>query len=369
MAPQTQTREQQPSSSVVLESLDKSLTTASIQSVERKVEDINTVRFMFHGWLPILNADLAGFRFGVQHFMLKRMTLINIKTWPIPVITPRAPRAGGVFGIGALVNAVDVLGGGVSPGGANAAHSAPVLQYPSASVQNLLDAYGRESINNIGMVELTSLKAIEDAEKVESILLFRAVMETPIENDGPIGSSLRLEDVPRFLLGDALKLLARAVNRGVDISTDPDSPQFYKLSALAQKRGEGMIRDISTSVALAKDRATRPKTGILSQTKEDLIKAKAGAKDVKILPDERDNWLLQQFDYSMDTEVERSARAAQGMTESIAKGTAQQSDALLEMAANQTRLLEQLAAQGKRQDQLLEILAARPKAESTEPIT
>ncbi len=329
----TQTREPQFSSTsaeAILSQLDSSLVGDVIRQSESRPEHIETAKFAFHPWVDrILNCDLRGFRFGIRHFWLLPRTLIALRTWPIGIIQPRHRR--GEFAVGGFTGASLQSIDGAFPGRNTGAKTVQELQYPSASATMLLNAYGKESTSGIGMVILDSLTAVSPEEKVEAKILFKAVMETPIERDAPEGAGIILEALPKFLAGDAHRLLERAIGHGVNISGDPDNPQIVKLTKRASAKGEKMIGEIEGSVG----QATAAGLVILSQTKEDLIKARAGQKDVKMVTDKRDNLLLAQFpSFRLDTDVDRAVSATAPLVDALnSRGGGDDSPALVQMAA------------------------------------
>lgn len=363
---ETQTREEkQPSSSAMLSSLDSSLTGDVIQLVDVKPEDPRTVRFVFNSWMNLLNINASGFKHGVRYLELQRMKALPIRTWPVAVFRPRPPRGGGIFGLAALSNATEHLGGGFTPGADNTVRNRSRLQYPNESVSRLISAHGGDNLNSVGLVELKSLAAIEDAEKVESILLFRAVMETPLDGATP-GNERLLEHLPEFLATEARELLMRAITDGLQLKGTK-----FKFSKEAGAKGTSMIKDIGESVTFAHKRALSKKTGVLEVTKTQMAAWKAGDKvQGKINLDERDEFLLAQFpSYSMDTEVERAGRASAGVAAAIADSANSQNDVLMQMVKNQELMAQQIQQQAETTNRLLEIIAAdRAAAAKTESV-
>ncbi len=314
---------------VMLNSLVSGLSAEVLQETGRGTESLDSVLFAFNPWCPIPNIELKGFLFGVQYVVLPRLDLIPLKVWKTPVIQPRV----GGFAVGAISS------GGAFPSGAVGSKVDQRLQFPSESARNLLGAYGSDSPNNIGFTVFRSLGADTDAGKLESILLFRAVMKTPLEDGAQPGVDQLLEELPKFLAGDAVTLLRRAVDKGVVIDGE-----VAKLSRTAARKGEVMIEDIRLSVANAAKRALDENSGILPLTKKSILAAEKGLQDNKVMPDELDNWLLRQFpSFSLDTAVERASRANRSITDAIlAKGGDDQS-VLRELLIMQQQTLEQLA--------------------------
>lgn len=336
---------EQPTSSPanLLETLIPGLSNLTLSETGRTAESLDTVRFAFNPWCRILNFSIAGFNFGIQLPWLERMTLIPLRVWKTPVIQPRA----GGFAVGAIT------GAGAFPGGGVGSKVEQRIQFPAESRDNLLHAFGPESPNDIGVTELVSLVADTDQGKLESILLFRAVMETPLEEGGKRGIDLELEYLPKFLAGDALELLRRAVQEGLKVNG-----KLATLRNEAVVKGRVMIANIETAVAHATRRAMDENSGILSLTKKDLIAASKGMKDVKVIPDELDNWLLKQFpSYSLDTDVERATRANRSVTDAIQQTGQDNSLTMREMMAMQQQTLVQLERANETNRLLAERLA------------
>lgn len=360
-------------SAQILNDLDPSLSASALSKVEQKTEDINTLRFIFHTFPSFINCRLSGYDFGIQHFSLDRMKAIPIRTWRTPVKKNRPARGGGIFGLGAIVNATDVMGGGAVP--TNSGEPEWRLQYPIESVEAVLQAYGPTSINNIGMVELASLTAISDYEKVESILLFRAIMETPFDQDSR-GVDVLLEDLPAFLATTAKELLARGIERGV--ATTPARPekestamaQVFRFDKTARRKGEKLIEEISFSVAAATDRAKNPKNGILIQTKAAREAWEHGDKiNGKVALDERDYFLLHQYpSFNMDDPVARAQKAGQPVADALNESSKQTSEALVRIAEgqeammqSQNAILQQMAAAQDTTNKLIQLMFERDK--------
>lgn len=332
-----QTRPQERPDS--LESLMAGISSAELQAAARTPESLTSVMFAFHPWCPIPNVTLSGFTFGIQHVVLKRMDLVPLKAWKTPIIQPRASG----FTVGSITL------GGVFPSGAVGSKVEQQWQFPSESARQLLGSYGRGSVNDIGMVILDSLSADSDLDKLRSLMTFHAVMRTPVDEGGPVAVDLPMEYLPAFLKNDANKLLQRLVLHGMVVRGEE-----VRLAKGGQKRGELMIAGIAESINAATRRATDEGTGILPQTKRQLIGASKGLKDVKVLPDLLDTFLLEQFpSYSLDTDVERATRANRSVTDAIQASGKESALTLRELLDMQRQTLEQLAQANELNRQLM----------------
>lgn len=323
----------------LLDQLHPGLTAAALQDTARTQEHINTVRFAFNPWTPIPNVSLSGFGFGIQHVVLKRMELIPLKTWKVPDIKPRTSP----FALGITPT------GGVFPAGSVGSTIEHVLQFPLTSARLLTEHFGNAGANNIGVVELSSLMAVEDRDKFEAVLLYEAVMKTPLEDGDLSGVDVCLEDLPKFLASHAPKLLERVATNGI---------RGYKL-AQWRGRGEVMIEHLRQAVAAATKFALDPTQGVLPKTKQSLIAASKGINDSKAIPDKLDQWLLGQFpSFSLDTDVERAARANAGVTEAIRASGAQNAQSTAELIDMFRDTLKQLSEERAINRQLLEKIAS-----------
>lgn len=326
--PRPQERSTDVNTSQILKSIASDLTSEVLIETGRTAESIDTVLFGFNPWCPIPNIELKGFLFGVQYVVLERMCLIPLKTWKTPDIQPRL----GGFAVGAITS------GGAFPSGAVGSRVTQKLQFPSQSAKNLLTVYGKDSSTNIGFTVFRSLGGDTDLLKLESLILFRSVMETRLEKDGPRGIDMTLEALPRFLAGEAPKLLKEVIVNGFDINGD-----MFKLSKGCQHKGELMIEDIVNSVAAATRRALDENSGILPHTKQDLIAAAKGLRDVKVSEDRLDSWLLTQFpSYSLDTDVERATRANRSVTDAIRESGQDNALTLRELLDMQRQTMDHL---------------------------
>jgi hypothetical protein len=321
--------------SQLLDSIMTGLTGRSLAIAAKTEESIETVRFMFHPWTPLPNISLQGRKYGVQHNVLQRMELIPLSTWKLPVILPR--QGGFAFG--------GTTGGpfGAFPTGSVGSRVEHRLQFPIESVLNLILAYGSEGPNNIGMVELGSLKGDTDRVKAENILLFKAIMDP--------AQDVILEKMPEYLSETAPQLAEAACENGVKLMG-----RVIPMSPLAPEKSTVLLREINASITAATVAGKR----ILANTKSDLADAKIGQADVKRKLDDLDKWLLGQFpSFSMDSDVERAAQATAGVVDAIQKGNI--SGASMEqLVAMQQRTLEELAKSNKMNRQLAERLLAVP---------
>jgi len=344
----------------LLESIDPALTSRALADTAKTAESIDTVRFMFHPWVSLPNISNMGPKYGVNHTVLKRLNLIPITTWKVPVFLPKASGwAPGSFGTvsGGMGATHERPFGEFYPSGSVGPKISSRLQFPSESVANLLVAYGIDGLHDIGMVQLESLVAQSDKDKVESILLFKSVMDP--------AQSVLLEDLPEYLRTKAVELLAAACQNGVRLAgrTIPMSP-------LAPEKGDAMLVELRKSVQTGIDQAEK----ILSATKSDLTDAKIGVKDVKRKLDDLDKWLLAQLpSYSMDSELERGALllagAQQANAGANAAAVAQSDMTMQQMMAMQQQTLDALKAANETNQRLADRLMAvtTPAAQEVAP--
>lgn len=338
----------------LLESLRPGLSSASLGRATRPVESLDSVLFAFNPWLPFVNFSLKGFGGGIQIPVLNRLELIPLRVWKQPDIQVRP----GGFTVGSINTS------GAFPSGSVGSKVTQRFQFPSESAKNLLAMYGSESTSNIGMIVFRFLGGETDKEKLESILLFRAVMETPFDGQRR-GCDLLLEELPKFLIEKAPGLLKDACRIGVALS----DKEFAGLSPNAHELGETMIEDIQSSIAAATARATAETTGILSVSKREIIQASRGQKDVKLIADDLDNWLLEQFpSFRMDNDIERSMRATQGIADAINKSGQNQEMTMTQLIELNRLTLEQLANANALNQKLREDAVASTAAPSTAPV-
>lgn len=345
-----------PNASQLLSRLMPHLSSERLAEQARTYESPENVLFAFHPWPhAIPNSTLAGYSFGVHHFTLPRMQLIELVLWKNPLIQPRQ----GGFAVGAITT------GGAFPSGSVGSRVDQISQYPSVSAKKLLEAYSAGGANNLGLIVFRTLGGDTDEAKLESVLLFEALMQTPLEEGAPTGQKVLLEDMPRFLNEHAPKLLERALEEGISIDGVP-----YRFSKKAAERGEGMIADIHESIKAITHRALNEGSGILPMTKRDLTMAGKGVKEVKYATDRLDDLFLVQYpSFSMDTEVERAARATQNVVNAIREQQTQpqHSDeqllSLFQQTVEQNRLMtEQLAKANELNQKLFEELQKKNAA-------
>lgn len=347
----------------LLDSILPGLSSVTLADAAKTSESIDTVRFGLNPWYPIHNHTLQGYTFGVQIYRIDRMCLIPLRTWKVPVIEPRT----GGFAVGSFD-----ASGGAFPSGSVGSKVSTRLQFPRESAEKLIAAYGAESHQNIGFTVLESLTADTDALKAESILLFRAIMATPINVDWIIGETLKgtdmwLEALPRWLKEVTPKLLDQAMREGVGLyrgdgtanSESDGLARVYKFRHQAFDKGMRMIEEIGRAVAAATDRALNENTGILQVTKTEMIAASRGAKDKKNQTDKLDNWLLTQFpSFRLDTDVERALASTNAVTKAIEASGTENATSLRALLELQRETLLQLQEERKVNNELMKQLLA-----------
>lgn len=356
---QAQPHAEANNSTALIESLLPGYSGERMAEASRTPETMATLRFMVHFWSDLPNSALAGYNFGVHHYILPRATLIPIRPWEIPVILPR------VRGMAFTSFTPD---GGAFPSGGVGSKVDKKWQYPAVSVQNLLGAYGKDSYNDIGMVELSSLKSESDLEKLEAVLLFKGVMETT-DSDGNRGKDLPVETLLTWLNdgGQAFRLLQKALNSGV--TAKAGVPPYELNKKTASERGRQMIKNMLTSCQQMSARALSKNTGILEITKADLIAAGKGQKDVKMRLDGRDEFLLEQFPtYSLDTDVERATRANRSVTDAITETGKESNTVLLQMAEQNAATQKMLAESQAQTAQVMQMLLKAQEEKSARDI-
>lgn len=378
-------RENSPSPDNTADLLDQmfpELTSAAMNEAAKTAESIDTKRFAFNPWYPIPNCTLKGYTFGIQHYILDRMCLIPLKTWKTVVIQPRT----GGFAVGSMT------GAGAFPSGSVGSKVDQRLQFPAESAAALMAAYGKDSPNDIGMVMLDSLTATSDADTLESLLLFRAIMATPLDIEGVserlMGKDLWLEALLDlgslygtakwskidWLNRTAPKLLAQAIQNGVPMyasGTQSSSRpvRVVPLSPQAQAKGEALIEDMKRALRAAAVRALHPEMGVLPKTKKEMTASARGSKDMKNQTDNLDNWLLTQYVcFSLDTDVERANNANASLIEAIREGRSNE-DGIAEFMALQRETLEQLKEANKANSELAQSnLALAEELRSRPPV-
>jgi len=258
-------------------------TIPDLSSTIKRVESVNTIRFVFHPWMPINNLGSDGFAFNVHHLSLDRLKLIPITVFDFTrIINKRS-------GFSLMSSIVGDIGG--IPGRGQV-ELETLMQMPATSVDYLRTAHGAK-----GLVELESLISYDDTGLRYSFGLFQTIFrEAQSQEDiahGHRPPGLLLEHFPNWLEHGAPKLLEDLQGENVN-------------------QGMQLISEIRKSIDLAFEAALSPSVGILPKTKEGLnITANRGTGGKTHL-DAQDEWLLKQFpSFEMDTDVERARSAMQ----------------------------------------------------------
>jgi hypothetical protein len=254
-----------------------------LSSTIKRVESVNTVKFIFHPWIPIENLGPDGFAFNVHYARLERLKLI-----PIPV-----------FDYARIINKTSsfslmsaILGEIGAIPGRGQVHIETLMQMPTTSIEALGTAHGRH-----GLIELKSMESHDEGGLRHSFGIFDAVFreaKNPAEvEEGYRPPGLLLEQFPRWLDDGAPRLLGG-------------------LSKETVETGLLLISELRQSLRLAEEAALSPSIGILPRTKELLnITANRGTGGKTHL-DAVDEWLLKQYpSFEMDTDVERARHAMQ----------------------------------------------------------
>src|SRR5262245_48919078 len=256
-----------------------------LSSTIKRVESVNTVKFVFHPWIEINNIGPDGFNFNVHYARLERLKLIPIPVFDYARIIPQSNNF-------SLMSAVVGDIGAIPSRNQNKVET--LMQMPTTSVEALKTAYSK-----YGMVELPSLESFDEQSLRASFMLFGQIFRE-VENDedrniGRRPRGLVLEDFPLWLDHDAPNLIEHL--RRTEVLDDVE-------------RALRLITELRESIRLAEEAALSPSVGILPRTKELLnITANRGTGGKTHL-DELDEWLLKQYpSFEMDTDVER-ARAA-----------------------------------------------------------
>lgn len=345
MSAQTRPQERPDQTALLLESISPGLSSAVLQEETKTPESIDTVLFAFNPWCPIPNVTLAGFTFGIQHVVLPRMCLIPLKTWKTPVIQPRASG----WAPGSVTQA------GFFPAGAVGSKVDQRYQFPSESAKFLIGAFGRDSANDVGMILLRSLGAVSDEDKLESVLIFRGVMETRLAKDGLAGVETCLELLPKFLNDEAPKLIARMMSEGLLLR----GGHVYKFQQSARRKAEVLVEDLIISLASAHKSALDENSGVLPKTKRDLIAASKGLKDVKVLPDKRDEFLMREFpSFNLDINVEQMVRGNASLIDAVRNRRADEDLTLRDLLDMNRETLAQLARANDLNEKMAERLNA-----------
>jgi len=297
-----------------------------LSSTIKRVESVNTVKFVFHPWIELKNFGPDGFAFQVQYAVLQRLKLIPIPVFDYARIVP-------VSNNFSLMSAVVGDIGAIPSRNQNKVET--LMQMPTTSVEALKVAYSK-----FGMVELASLESFDEQSLRASFMLFGQVFrEAEGEADLAVGHrppGLLLEDYPAWLDVDAPRLLEQL--RRAEILTEMD-------------RAEQLVAELRESIRLAEEAALSPSVGILPKTKEGLnITANHGVGGKTHL-DELDVWLLKQYpSFEMDTDVERARNA---MQQAIESGNQGNQDLMKLMAGMMQQQQEQLAL-------LTQLVAGKP---------
>lgn len=313
----------------------------------RQVESVKSVKFAFHPWLPIPNFGSDGFRFNIPYAVLERLQLIPLAVFPYPRFTPRAGQF--ALSMATLTEAVPAMG--------SQSKVETLMQMPSVSMRDLYTAYSK-----VGMVELQSLAAHDEAQLSESFILFHAVMGfartdehgNELQQDLEAGRRsihYTLEDllkpspdlmdarVSRSLswLENGAPRALRASLKGVKIKG-----QIYTIAQSQISKGEKLIEEIKTSVYRAHQAALNPSDGILPRTKELLNITANKGQGGKTHLDNQDSWLLSEYpSFRMDTDVERAQKAMQGAIEAGNQSSDDFKTGVLAMMQQQQEMMAQ----------------------------
>jgi hypothetical protein len=288
-----------------------------LSSTIRRVESVNTVKFIFHPWIPIENLGPDGFAFNVHYARLERLKLI-----PIPVFDyARVINQSHGF---SLMSAIVGDIGAIPSRGQNRIET--LMQMPTTSIEALRIAHGKR-----GLVELESLIANDEQDLRYSFGLFNSLFrEADGEADldrGQRPEGLLLENFPGWLDHDAPRLVETLAKEIAGFDTE----RAFKL-----------LSEIRHSIALAEEAALSPSIGILPRTKEGLnITANRGTGGKTHL-DAVDEWLLKQYpSFEMDTDVERARLAMQTAIEAGNAGQQTVTKLLADVLERQERTASQ----------------------------
>jgi len=296
-----------------------------LSSTMRRVESVNTVKFIFHPWVPIDNLGPDGFAFNVHYARLDRLKLI-----PIPVFD-YAKIMNASYGFSLMSAVVGDIGAIPSRGQTKIE---TLMQMPTTSVDALRTAYGK-----FGLIELESLLSHDETELRYTFGLFKQIFSEATSGEdlerGLRPEGLLLENFPAWLSYGPPKLIAQL---------ERENPQFDVA------RAHKLVGELRHSFFLAEEAALSPSIGILPKAKEGLnITANRGTGGKSHL-DAVEEWLLKQYpSFEMDTDVERARLAMQSAMEAGNAGQQTVSNSLLAVVERQ----EQMMAQ---QQQTLELL-------------
>jgi hypothetical protein len=289
-----------------------------LASTMKRVETVNTVKFVFHPWMPINNIGGDTFSFNVHYAVLERLKLIPIPVFDYARIVP--------IGRGfAIASAVTGEFGAIPS--RNQVRVETLMQMPSTSVEALRTAYSK-----FGLVELASLESHDVQGARASFTLFANVFrEAASEADLDRGfrpPGLTLEGYPAWLDHYAPRVLVALASQ---------------VETFDMPRAEQLVAELRESFRLAEEAALSPSTGILPKTKELLNITANGGSGGKTHLDDADNWLLKQYpSFEMDTDVERARAAMQRAIESGNQGQKDLTATMVEMMGQQQQTLDLL---------------------------
>lgn len=331
-------------------------------NIMERVENARAVWYAWHPWMDLNNLGGGGPLFGVPYGTLKRMSLIPLSVFLVPKILPRS--------VG--FQPQNWAGGGEMTKDEQGLVSADIFQsyaplakvggkviqedqMPSVSAKNLLKAH-----RDTGMTILTSLTAPDEIRRAQSLLLYHAIMDSPVETDDEeshTGGEVRLQDLafntltqrPGFLDVTAPLLLERALRDGVRLPMGEDEAgvltyRMVKLNPELERNGLMLIDELKDGVERATDRAIGEQMGILTATAKEMAAARMSQSGNKIQMDKRDKWLAAEFyDFSLDSESERASKTAVAAVAAGREGSAGSEGRMLAMLENQQKFNEMVA--------------------------
>jgi hypothetical protein len=338
-----------------------------IQETVREVESVKAIRFAWHPWMNLDNFGPDTFRFNVPYAVLPRLDPIPLWTVPRPFIHSRQQGSLGMLGVSTYVgtgeyNPEGVRGygdssgfGGSVPSGAGA-RVTRIPQKPAESVKDLLQAWGK-----VGMTELVSLAAVDEAELVLSYDLYEAVAgEAKNEEEEEAGrrpAGMPLED---FLFTPYLapfglpsrSWLEQGAPRALEYAL-----RLKKIPKSYESAGLQLISELTDGVSRAHAFALDPANGQLPKTRKLMQIAKQGGGEGKTHFDEQDLWMMREFpSFPMDTEVDRAQRA---LSEAVSEGNRDQTG----MATAVLALAEEMREGRKQTDEILKLALKNTKGE------
>lgn len=334
---------------------------------EQKIhgDTMQTVRVCWHPWMPISMLSSNGTKFNIpaprppRRPYFERLSPIILPAFPAQNILPRKAPYG--F-LGNLVSSDPRLpseggdGFGLAvTSGAVGSHVEQITQMPRTSVDALVTAYGK-----FGLVELESLASEGAQELRQRILLYRGIFETDFTDDeenSVRATDLILEAWPSWLASEAERALKRAIDHGVAVAGE-----IARLPKSFARIGEQLISEVSFGIARAEDMALNESSGVLPLTKTAME-----AKEKRSY-DKLDFFLLEQYpSFEMDTDIERAARANTEAMKEAGKGSEQIGTAVLEMAKQNTAILQELAESRKMMMQMMRAFTQNANAQATNP--